>query len=238
MNIPHETAVITSSAAATCSRLVSARDRLAVARLCVLVAGGADAVEFERRVAELFAAGVPLLQLRDKQLSDEALLDRCRRALALARSRAPAAPPLVIVNDRVEVALAAAADGVHLGATDMPVAEARARLGPAAVIGRTAHDIDEARAAVAAGADYLGVGPSFPSTTKSFASHASREFLAAAAEVPLPVFAIGGVTVARLAELAALGIRRVAVAAAVTAAADPAAAARELLAALSWSLAE
>jgi thiamine-phosphate pyrophosphorylase len=148
------------------------------------------------------------------------------------------APPLVIVNDRVEVALAAAADGVHVGAADMPVAEARARLGPAAVVGRTAHDIAAARAAIEAGADYLGVGPCFPSTTKSFASHAPREFLATAATLPLPVFAIGGITVARLAELAALGIGRAAVAAAVTAAADPAAAAQDLLAALGRSLAE
>ena len=220
------------------SRPVSARDRLATARLCVLVAGGPDPAGFERLVAGLFAAGVQMVQLRDKQLSDEALLDRCRRALDLAHRHAPEPPRLVIVNDRVEVALAAAADGVHLGAADMPVAEARARLGPAAVVGRTAHDIAEARAAVAAGADYLGVGPCFPSPTKSFAGQASREFLVAAARLPLPVFAIGGVTVPRLADLAALGVGRVAVAAAVTAATEPAAAARELLATLDRSLAE
>ncbi len=228
----------TASAEGELSRPVPARDRLVAARLCVLVAGGPDTAEFERLVARLFAAGVPMLQIRDKRLPDEALFDRCRRALDLAHRHAPEAPPLVIVNDRVEVALAAAADGVHLGATDMPVAEARGRLGPTPLIGRTAHDGDAARAAVAAGADYLGVGPSFPSTTKSFASHAPREFLAAAAQLPLPVFAIGGITVARLGELVPLGIGRVAVAAAVTAAADPAAAARELLVSLGRSLAE
>jgi thiamine-phosphate pyrophosphorylase len=230
--------VTTNPADGECSRPASARDRLAAARLCVLMAGGPDAAEFERLVAGLFAAGVQMVQLRDKQLTDEALLDRCRRALDLAHRHAPEAPPLVIVNDRVEVALAAAADGVHVGAADMPVAEARARLGPAAVVGRTAHDIAAARAAIEAGADYLGVGPCFPSTTKSFASHAPREFLATAATLPLPVFAIGGITVARLVELAALGIGRAAVAAAVTAAADPAAAAQDLLAALGRSLAE
>jgi thiamine-phosphate pyrophosphorylase len=238
MNIPAEPPGPTTSAEGALSRPPPARDRLAAARLCVLVAGGPDAAEFERLVASLFAAGVPLLQLRDKSLPDDILLDRCRRALAVARRQAPAAPPLVIVNDRVAVALAAAADGVHLGATDMPVAEARARLGPAAVIGRTAHRIAEARAAVAAGADYLGVGPAFPSTTKAFVSHAPSEFLASAARLPLPVFAIGGITGVRLAELEPLGIRRVAVAAAVTAAADPAAAAGDLLAALGRSLAE
>jgi thiamine-phosphate pyrophosphorylase len=205
---------------------------LAAARLCVLVTGGADAVEFEQLVAALVTAGVPMLQLRDKQLSDEVLLDRCRVALALARRLAPAAPSLVIVNDRVEVALAAAADGVHLGAGDMPVAEARRRLGPTALIGRTAHSLAEADAAVAAGADYLGVGPCFPSATKSFARHAPRDFLAAAAPLPLPVFAIGGIDGGRIEELVGLGLTRVAVAAAVTSAAEPAAAARAILATL------
>jgi thiamine-phosphate pyrophosphorylase len=214
------------------SRPAPARDRLAAARLCVLVTGGADAADFERLVGVLFAAGVPMLQLRDKQLSDEALLDRCRLALALARRFAPAAPPLVIVNDRVEVAVAAAADGVHLGASDMAVTEARLRLGPAALIGRTAHSLAEAEAAVAAGADYLGVGPCFPSATKSFTRHAPHDFLAAAATLPLPVFAIGGIDGGRIEELADLGLARVAVAAAVTSAAEPAAAARAILEAL------
>jgi thiamine-phosphate pyrophosphorylase len=209
-----------------------ARDRLVTARLCVLAAGGDDVGSFEQLVGGLVAAGVPMLQLRDKQLSDEVLLDRCRLALALARRLAPAAPPLVIVNDRVEVAVAAAADGVHLGASDMAVTEARRRLGPTALIGRTAHSLAEAEAAVAAGADYLGIGPCFPSATKSFARHAPREFLAAAATLPLPVFAIGGIDERRIKELAGLGLTRVAVAAAVTSAAEPAATARAMLAAL------
>jgi len=98
------------------------------------------------------------------------------------------------------------------------------------VLGRTAHDVAEARAAAAAGADYLGVGPCFASATKAFEAFAPPEFLrTVAAEISLPTFAIGGVTLERLDALAALGIRRVAVAAAVTAAADPAAAARAFI---------
>ena len=85
MNIPGEPTVPNDLAAGECSRPASARDRLAAARLCVLVAGGPDAAEFERLVSGLFAAGVQMVQLRDKQLADEALLDRCRRALALVR---------------------------------------------------------------------------------------------------------------------------------------------------------
>jgi thiamine-phosphate pyrophosphorylase len=123
---------------------------------------------------------------------------------------------------------------VHTGADDMPTALVRRVVGPAALLGRTAHDVAEARAAVAEGADYLGVGPCFPSTTKSFEVQAPREFLrAVAAEVALPVYAIGGVTLERLDALAALGIHRVAVASAVTAAADPASAAAALIARLS-----
>ena len=222
----------TTAADDALSRTAPAPDRLVTARLCVLVAGGDDVAVFEQLVGGLVTAGVPMLQLRDKQLSDEALFDRCRLALTLARRLAPAAPPLVIVNDRVEVAVAAGADGVHLGAGDLPVAEARRRLGPTALIGRTAHSLPEAEAAVAAGADYLGVGPCFPSATKAFARHAPRDFLTAAATLSLPVFAIGGIDGGRIEELVGLGLTRVAVAAAVTAAVDPAAAARRLLAAV------
>jgi thiamine-phosphate pyrophosphorylase len=205
------------------------RGRLQRARLCVLIEGGSDAAEFERLVATLIAAGVPMLQIRDKFCSDRSLLDRVERALAIA-GRAATTRPLVIVNDRVDVAAAAGADGVHLGETDLPVPAARRLLGPAPLIGRTAHDLAEAEAAVGAGADYLGIGPCFPSTTKAFDSRASQPFLRAAARLPLPSFAIGGITPDRLTDLARLGLDRVAVAAAVTAAADPAAAASDFLA--------
>jgi thiamine-phosphate pyrophosphorylase len=209
-----------------------ARDRLAEAALCVLVEGGSDAATFERLVTRIFAAGVRMLQVRDKRLADAVLLDRLRTAVAAARWHDPAAPPLVIVNDRVPLAVPSQADGVHVGAADMPVPEARRLLGAGLLVGRTAHDLAEARAAVAAGADYLGVGPCFASTTKAFGASAPREFLAAAAGLPLPVFAIGGITPERLAELRGLGLGRVAVAAAVTAAPDPAHAAGRFLAAL------
>lgn len=111
----------------------------------------------------------------------------------------------------------------------MPVADAHRLLGDDKIIGRTAHSIDEARKAIAGGADYLGVGPCFPSTTKAFDAHAPRDFLAQAAVLPLPVLAIGGVTVARLGELRRLGITRVAVATAIASAALPGRAARVFL---------
>ncbi len=207
----------------TCAR---AQERLAGIDLCVLVDGRRDGAEFARLVAGLAEAGVRMFQVRDKGLDVPAVVDRVRRALDVVRARDPHDPALVIVNDRADVAAALNAAGVHTGADDMPTRLVRRVIGPAALSGRTAHDVAEARAAVADGADYLGVGPCFPSTTKSFDTQAPAEFLrAVAAEVALPVYAIGGITLERLDAVAALGIRRVAVASAVTAAADPAAAA-------------
>lgn len=208
-------------------------DRLAAARLCVLIDAQPDAAAFEQLVTALLVAGVPMFQIRDKAASDAVLLDRGRRAVALARRMNPTTPAVVTLNDRVGVAAEAGVDGVHIGETDMPVADARRLLGPDRIIGRTAHDLVEARAALAAGADCLGIGPCFPSSTKAFNRQAPRDFLRdTAAEIPLPIFAIGGITPDRLAELATLGLHRVAVSAAITAAPDPAAAARVFLTAL------
>lgn len=199
--------------------------RLAGVSLCVLVDGRPDAAAFERLVAGLLEAGVRMIQLRDKRLSLPELLDRGRRAVALAHRRA-AGRVLVVINDRADVAAAVHAAGVHVGAEDLPIASARRVLGPGALVGCTAHSLTEARAAVVDGADYLGVGPCFPSPTKSFASFAPTEFLSGVVrEIALPSFAIGGVTLERLDGLLGLGIRRVAVASAITEAADPAAAA-------------
>ena len=199
--------------------------RLAGVSLCALVDGRPDATAFERLVTGLLDAGVRMIQLRDKRLSVPELLDRGRRAFALAHRRA-AGEVLIMINDRADVAAAVGAAGVHVGAEDLPIASARRVLGPGALVGRTAHSLAEAHAAVVDGADYLGMGPCFPSPTKSFASFAPAEFLASVVrEIALPAFAIGGVTLERLDDLLALGVRRVAVASAITEEADPAAAA-------------
>ena len=205
------------------------RERLAAARLCVLIDGGPSAAACGQQAALIAAAGVGLIQLRDKSLDDAALLERAIAAVAGARRHGA----LLVINDRPDIAVAAAADGVHLGAADMPVLAARRVVGSARLVGRTAHTLEEAQAAVADAADYLGVGPCFSSQTKSFASFAPREFLQAVArEVALPTFAIGGITPERVAELKNLGLSRVAVAAGVTQAVDPVAAVAGLLQAL------
>lgn len=208
------------------------RERLVGVNLCVLVDGRRDAAAFSGLVERLFQAGVRMIQIRDKRLGVPALVERARSAVALARRHAEGTGerPLVVVNDRADVAVAVGAAGVHTGADDLPTMLARRVIGPGGLLGRTAHDLAEAEAAAAAGADYLGIGPCFPSATKDFGAFAPRHFLERVARtIALPSYAIGGITLDRLDELAALGIRRVAVGAAVTAAADPAAAARALI---------
>ena len=142
--------------------LVSRRERLAQARLCVLVEGGASAAACAEQVAAIAAAGAELIQLRDKNLDDAALLERAIAAVAVARRHGA----LLVINDRPDIAVAAAADGVHLGERDMPVLAARRVVGSSRLVGRTAHTIEEARAALRDAADYLGVGPCFPAAPK------------------------------------------------------------------------
>lgn len=209
--------------------LVSRRERLAQARLCVLVEGGASAAACAEQVAAIAAAGAELIQLRDKNLDDAGLLERAIAAVAVARRHGA----LLVINDRPDIAVAAAADGVHLGERDMPVLAARRVVGSSRLVGRTAHTIEEARAALRDAADYLGVGPCFPSGTKAFETFAPQTFLeAVVSEAEVPTFAIGGIELQRIAQLRALGLSRVAVASAVTRADDPAAAVASLLAAL------
>jgi thiamine-phosphate pyrophosphorylase len=139
-----------------------------------------------------------------------------------------------LVNDRVDVALAVGAAGTHLGAGDLPLAAARRIAGPGHLLGGTAREPALARRLVAEGADYLGVGPAYPTQTKTGLPDAlgPAGIRAVAEAVDVPVIAIGGITAARVAELLAAGATGVAVVGAVSGAADPGAATRELLRAL------
>jgi thiamine-phosphate pyrophosphorylase len=129
---------------------------------------------------------------------------------------------LFIVNDRPDIARLADADGVHLGQDDLPVHEARKIVGPDAFVGVSTHDLAQVRRAVRDGADYIGVGPAFPSATKKFDSLAGLEFVKAAlAATSLPAFAIGGINPDTLAAVVAAGAKRIAVSAAVAQADEP-----------------
>ncbi|REK18504.1 MAG: thiamine phosphate synthase [Planctomycetota bacterium] len=205
------------------------RRRLEDAQLCVLVDGANSLDEFTQRVEAICAAGAPLIQLRDKQLADVALLARARRLVEVAHRHGR----LAIVNDRPDVAAAAQADGVHLGQDDLTVKDARQVLGPDALVGVSTHSLEQARTAVLDGASYIGVGPVFPSSTKPFEEFVGVELVGqVAAEIRLPAFAIGGVTRDRLAEIQQAGLDRVAVSGAVAAAVDPADEVRQLIAQL------
>ena len=156
----------------------------------------------------------------------------CLRVLELVAARGSAA--LVLVDDRVDVALALAGRGVagvHVGADDCPLDAARRLLGPEALLGLSTHDARQVAAAQSAPADYLGFGPVFPTATKGYARGLGPEaaWVAAAASL-VPVFPIGGIDVPRAAELAPVG--RAAVGAAILAAPDPGAAARAIRLAL------
>jgi thiamine-phosphate pyrophosphorylase len=205
-------------------------DRLAQARLYVLIDGANSLDEFERRVELLLSAGVDVIQLRDKSLADRKLLERAHALRRLTRNTAT----LFIMNDRADLARLADADGVHLGQDELSVADARRIVGPAMLVGMSTHAIEQARQGVADGADYLGVGPTFPSTTKTFEQFTGVELLrAVAAEITLPAFAIGGITVQNVDQVRAAGICRIAVSGAVANATDCVATCRELLTKLS-----
>ncbi|MEX0704453.1 MAG: thiamine phosphate synthase [Planctomycetales bacterium] len=204
----------------------SARERLAGCDLCLLLTAASCSVGVERVAREALAAGVRMIQVREKSLADDELLEHARRVREWIRE----AGALLIVNDRPDVAALADADGVHLGQDDLPVREARRIVGPRRLIGVSTHDIEQARQAVLDGADYLGVGPTFPSGTKEFAAFAGIDFVrAAAAEISLPWFAIGGIGPENLGDVLATGATRVAVSAAICAAEDPAGVARRML---------
>lgn len=179
----------------------------------------------EQQVEAALQGGVTCVQLREKQLDREEFIRLGRRIGAICRRYGV---PLLI-NDDLEVALACDADGVHVGQDDLPVEEVRRRVGDKLIVGVSAHNPEEARRAYAGGADYLGAGAVFGSTTKTNVTALSHETLRAICDaVPIPVVAIGGITRENLPRLAGTGVAGVAVVSALFAADDITAASREL----------
>ena len=182
-------------------------------------------VTLAQAVEAALVGGVTCLQLREKEASAGGILTLASTLLPLCRARRV---PLLI-NDRVDIALAAGADGVHLGQDDLPLPEARTLLGPDRILGATAHTVDEALRAQAEGADYLGVGAMFPTGTKTDTVPTSADTLKAiCAAVSIPVVAIGGVTAQNLPTLAGTGIAGAAVVSAIFSQGDLTVAARTL----------
>ncbi len=183
-----------------------------------------------RATAEIVRAairgGIDAVQLRGKDLPAREQLAIGRELRAITRD----AGVLFIVNDRVDLALALAADGVHVGQDDLPAEVVRRLVGPEMIIGVSAATIPEALAARAAGADYLGVGAIYGTATKLDAGAATGPALLGtiAGAVDLPLVAIGGINATNVAAVIAAGAAGAAVVSAIIAADDPEAAAREL----------
>jgi thiamine-phosphate pyrophosphorylase len=205
------------------------RDRLAAAKVYVLLTGSQCVGTLDWTIAEAAAGGATVFQLREKDLPDRELLDRARRVREWTRR----ANALFIVNDRPDIAKLAEADGVHLGQDDLPIADTRRILGPDAIVGASTHELEQVRRAVLEGADYIGVGPVFSSTTKAFDRLAGPAFVREAfAATALPAFALGGIAPATIGEAVRAGATRVAVGACVATADEPRAVVQQLMEAL------
>ena len=178
-----------------------------------------------QQVESALKGGATCVQLREKHLDDAAIRAEALEISALCKQyHVP-----FILNDNVALAAECGADGVHLGQEDMDPAQARQILGPDAIIGVSAHSVAEAKAAVAAGADYLGCGAMFATTTKTDTTTLPKETLRAICEaVPVPVVAIGGIHKENLLSLADCGEAGVALVSAIFAAKDIEAECREL----------
>ena len=169
--------------------------------------------------------GADVIQLRDKAASAQALITQARRLLEVTQ---PAKMPLLI-NDRVDVALAAGADGVHLGQEDLPVAAARRLLGPGRIIGKSSHSLTQALEADQEELDYLALGPVYPTPTKPDYPPVGLKLIGeVSARVRHPLVVIGGVDGTTLPEVVSAGAVCIAVVRAVCAAEDPEVAARTL----------
>lgn len=160
-------------------------------------------------VERLLAGGARLIQLRDKEVSAKEMFEAAQACLQLTR----AAGATLIINDRVDIAMAADADGVHLGQDDLTVAEARALLGPNKIIGISTHSVEQVEAALVTSANYIAVGPIFPTSTKANPDPVVGLDLLRRARTltSLPLVAIGGITLETARDVVVAGANTVAV---------------------------
>ena len=179
----------------------------------------------EEAVEQAILGGCSLIQLREKQSSSREFFDMAKRIKAITdRYRVP-----LIINDRIDIALAVDAAGVHLGQEDIPAKEARRIMGEEKIIGVSARTVELARKAVEDGADYLGVGAMFATNTKGNAKVIGKEKLKEIrAAVSIPIVAIGGINHSNAAQLVDTGINGLAVVSSVIGASDIQAAARKM----------
>ena len=195
-------------------------------RLCLLLTESLCRHPWRTVLSEAMQGGVDMVQVREKAMESRDLLQRVREVIDLARPRGVT----VVVNDRTDLAMAAGADGVHLGTGDMPLMEVRRLAGTGMLLGASTHDLHEAAAAVEAGADLCGVGAMFATGLKPDRLPSGPAYLRSFVErfPRTPHLAIGGITPDNVHELVKVGARGVAVSGAVCGAEDPQAIAASL----------
>ena len=205
---------------------LASRERLAGCDLYLLMTDSLCHRGSGPAIRQALAAGVRIVQLREKSMTDRQLIEAARRVREWTRE----ADALFIMNDRPDLAVLAEADGVHVGQDELSVREARRIVGPQRLVGVSTHTLEQARQAVLDGADYLGVGPCFATSTKSFDQLAGLDFVRqVAAEITLPWFAIGGISLANIAAVRAAGASRVAVSGAICSSPTPGTAVADLI---------
>ncbi|MFA6133789.1 MAG: thiamine phosphate synthase [Phycisphaerae bacterium] len=202
-----------------------AATQFADVRLYVLISSRLCRGSVRETARAAISGGADAIQLREKNICDAEFLAMAAEMRELTDDMGK----LLIINDRADIAAIVAADGVHLGQGDLPVAEVRRLLRPGAIVGRSTHTIEQSHGAANEGVDYVSVGPMFPTTTKDAGPIAGPALLKqASAEISLPIVPIGGINADTVGQLVAAGAKRVAVSSAICSADDPQAAAEKI----------
>lgn len=178
------------------------------------------------QVEEALKGGITCLQLREKDLDEETFLAEAKQICQLCRQyEVP-----FIINDNIDIALACGADGVHVGQTDLAASRARSRIGKDRILGVSVHTVEQARQAACDGADYIGLGAVFPTSTKGDAEAMPLDTLQAiCSAVTIPTVAIGGITMDNMLQLSGSGLSGVALVSAIFSAEDIKGTCRQLL---------
>jgi len=202
------------------------RARLERVQIYLITDAAPRSQPIEKFLREAIAGGVGMVQLREKGMPDARLLEVATRCASVCRSE----DIPFIVNDRIDIALACGADGVHVGQEDLPIANVRSLAGPNFIIGLSTHSPEQIEEAAGLGPDYIGVGPIHETPTKEGRPGVGVQLVSYASQhAALPFFAIGGLDPTNVAEVVRVGARGVSVLRWVGQAVDPMAAVRELL---------